>query len=299
MVRLVLVAALIGATAVLADEKKAKKVELPADLKELVKLLDESRAKLKTPAPPLVVDSTLNRVAADHAKYMAKQEKLSGTANGKGLAERVKSAGYDFIVVAQNLADAEGKVDEPAPKPAVIHQGWLDSKVTRATLLNANFTHVGLGMAQSKKGTFYFVQILATPLHADLKEMLKLLNEARAKEKLPALKLNATLCRVARTHTQNMAKKEKMAHELDGKRVPHRVESAGYDYRFVGENLAGAEGKLKDPAPKPAALHKGWMESKGHRENILNGKFTEVGLAMVQSKKGTYYYTQVFASRSK
>jgi uncharacterized protein YkwD len=139
----------------------------------------------------------------------------------------------------------------------------------------------------------------AVKLSADEKALFELLNEARKKEKLPPLALNATLCKAARAHSENMAKQEKMEHVLDGKKPGQRVNAAGYDYRAVGENLAKAEGDADAPAAPPADIHKGWMDSKTHKANILNPKFTEVGLAMARSKKGTYYYTQVFASPRK
>jgi uncharacterized protein YkwD len=90
-----------------------------------------------------------------------------------------------------------------------------------------------------------------------------------------------------------------MSHVLDGKSVKDRVTDAGYDYRLVAENLASAEGEANDPAPPPADIHKNWMDSKSHRANILNDRFTEVGLSVVRSPKGTYYYVQVFAKPRK
>ena len=53
-------------------------------------------------------------------------------------------------------------------------------------------------------------------------------NKARAKEKLPPLKLNSVLTKVARAHSANMAKQEKMEHELDGKNPSQRIKEAGY-----------------------------------------------------------------------
>ncbi len=112
--------------------------------------------------------------------------------------------------------------------------------------------------------------------------------------KLSPLKVNPLLCKVARQHSLNMARQEKMSHELDGKKVKDRVTEAGYDYRKIGENLAMSSGESEAPASPPADIHKMWMESKGHRANILDPKYTEVGVSMALSKKGTYYYTMVF-----
>jgi len=143
------------------------------------------------------------------------------------------------------------------------------------------------------------VDAKAAALAADEKALLDLLNEARKKEKLPPLKANAILHKVARLHSANMAKQEKMAHQLDGKGVGDRTDAGGYDYRVVRENLAASEGEVDSPAPTPKEIHDKWMESKGHRANLLDERVTEVGIAIVVSKKGTYYYTQVFATPRK
>ena len=137
------------------------------------------------------------------------------------------------------------------------------------------------------------------PFAADEKALLDLLNEARKKEKLPPLKANATLRKVALGHSENMAKQEKMAHQLDGKGVGDRTAAGDYDYRVVRENLAAAEGEVDSPAPTPKEIHDKWMDSKGHRANLLDPRVTEAGIAIVVSKKGTYYYTQVFATPRK
>jgi uncharacterized protein YkwD len=136
----------------------------------------------------------------------------------------------------------------------------------------------------------------AIKLNADEKALVELTNKARAEAKLSLLKVNPLLCKAARQHSRNMAKQEKMTHVLDGKRVGQRVAETGYDYKKVGENLAMSKpkGDPNAPAAPPADIHKMWMESKGHRANILEPKFTEIGISMYLSEKGTYYYTVVF-----
>src|SRR5262249_8045819 len=138
-------------------------------------------------------------------------------------------------------------------------------------------------------------------LSADEQALVELLNKERKKEKLAELVVDPLLCKVARQHSENMAKHEDMKHKLDGKGVGDRVSEAGYDYRAAGEILANskAEDDRDSPPSPPAEIHKMWMESPEHRKNILNPKYREVGLSMARSKKGTYYYTQVFAVRRK
>jgi uncharacterized protein YkwD len=129
-------------------------------------------------------------------------------------------------------------------------------------------------------------------LSKDEQRILDLTNEARAKEKLPPLKVNATLLKVARAHSANMARQGKMEHVLDGKKPSERIDKAGYDYRSCGENIGAAEkGATLD------ALFKGWMDSKVHRENILSPKFDEIGIGIATDDKGETYYTQDFGKR--
>lgn len=131
----------------------------------------------------------------------------------------------------------------------------------------------------------------------DEKAIFDLVNEERAKEKLPQLKLNAKLVETARKHAENMAKQEKMAHKLDGKTVGARATDAGYDYTVIGENLAQASGGDPTEPPTPEEIHKSWMASKGHRVNILQAKYRETGVAIVRNAKGNYYYAQVFGTQ--
>jgi uncharacterized protein YkwD len=140
---------------------------------------------------------------------------------------------------------------------------------------------------------------LELKLSKDEQALVNLVNEARKKEKLPALTLNLVLCRVAQRHSQNMARQEKMSHKLDDKTPGQRLTDAGYEWSSSRENLAMAEGSKDIPASTPAEIHTKWMESKGHRANILDPKVTQIGIAIVVSKKGTFYYTQVFAAPQK
>jgi uncharacterized protein YkwD len=125
------------------------------------------------------------------------------------------------------------------------------------------------------------------------KTLLELTNKERAKEKLPPLEANPLLFKLARAHSANMAKKGEMNHVLDGKGPSERAKDAGYDYLNLAENVATAE---NTPL---ADVMKGWMESKIHRDNILGKEVTEIGLGVVRTEKGEYYFTQVFGRPKK
>jgi len=113
-------------------------------------------------------------------------------------------------------------------------------------------------------------------------------NKERESENLPPLKPNKTLCEVARAHSANMAKQGKMEHELDGKNPADRAKDSGYVYAQLAENVASRENETL------SEVMKSWMDSKMHKDNILNKDVTEIGLGMAKTEKGEYYYTQVF-----
>jgi uncharacterized protein YkwD len=130
-------------------------------------------------------------------------------------------------------------------------------------------------------------------LTEDEQTIFDLTNKAREKEKLPPLKLNPLLCKVARAHSANMAKQERMAHELDGKNPSQRMKEAGYQASWGGENVAMADGETTEN------IFKMWMDSPPHRANILKDKFKEIGVGVAKNAKGEVYYTQVFGTPRK
>ncbi len=125
----------------------------------------------------------------------------------------------------------------------------------------------------------------------DEQTSIELVNKSREKNKLPPLKPNAKLFAAARSHSLNMAKQGKMEHELDGKKPSDRVKAVGYEYRKVGENIAAGEGWSLE------AVHQAWLDSRLHRENMLDPSYTEIGVGIAKSAKGELYYTHVFGTR--
>jgi len=102
-------------------------------------------------------------------------------------------------------------------------------------------------------------------------------NTQRAKYGLQPLKENTKLDASAEIKAQNMLKNQYFAHESPtGARVDDLVVSVGYDFIAIGENLA--LGNFKDDE----TLVQAWMDSPGHRANILNNKYQEIGVAVVK-----------------
>lgn len=124
-------------------------------------------------------------------------------------------------------------------------------------------------------------------LSEDEKGVLDRTNAERKAAGLAPLAPNAKLFAAARAHSANMAKQEKLAHELDGKKPHERVKDSGYTFAATGENIAWN-------SPTPEDTLKLWMNSPGHKANILNEDYTEIGVGVATSEKGERYWTQVF-----
>jgi len=102
-------------------------------------------------------------------------------------------------------------------------------------------------------------------------------NTQRAKYGLPPLKENTKLDASAEIKAQDMLKNQYFAHESPtSAKVDDLVVNVGYDFIAIGENLA--LGNFKDDE----TLVQAWMDSPGHRANILNNKYQEIGVAVVK-----------------
>ena len=137
------------------------------------------------------------------------------------------------------------------------------------------------------------------PASADaVQSVLSGINTARAKAGCGPLKLNKKLMAAAEGHARNMAEQNFFGHkDKKGRGITGRVRSQGYRYGLVAENIAAGQ-------ETPNAAVQAWLDSKGHRRNIMNCKFRETGIAMVYQAndkplKGhsmglRYYWVQVF-----
>jgi uncharacterized protein YkwD len=120
--------------------------------------------------------------------------------------------------------------------------------------------------------------------------LLELTNAERKKKDLPPLTLSPLLCKIARAHSENMARQKKMDHKLDNKSPFDRMRDAGYQFRKGGENIA-----MGEAGAGLNLIMKAWMESPLHRKNIMEADFTEIGLGVAPDRSGQFYITQLFA----
>ncbi|MFQ6087765.1 MAG: CAP domain-containing protein [Candidatus Methanofastidiosia archaeon] len=131
-----------------------------------------------------------------------------------------------------------------------------------------------------------------------VQELLLLLNDERMSRGIPPLTLNETLSQVALEHSKDMMDNDYFAHtSLDGRTPAQRVFDSGYYDNYSGAQAIGENLTMHSGEVNVAQAHTALMESSGHRENILNPNFNEVGMGIVTGEfKGSIVtiYTQVF-----
>lgn len=124
-----------------------------------------------------------------------------------------------------------------------------------------------------------------TSLSSYASEVLRLVNVERAKAGLPALTTNSTLTTAANKRAQEI--KQTFSHTRpNGTSCFTVLGEYGVSYRTAGENIAYGQ-------KTPQEVVNGWMNSPGHRANILKSSFGKVGIGVYQSG-GVYYWTQLF-----
>ena len=117
------------------------------------------------------------------------------------------------------------------------------------------------------------------------KEVVRLVNEIRAKNGLNPLTEDWELSRVARYKSQDMKDNNYFSHTSPTYGSPfNMMKSFGISYKTAAENIAKGQAT-------PQAVVNAWMNSAGHRANILNSSFTKIGVGYVKSGN---YWTQMF-----
>ena len=116
-------------------------------------------------------------------------------------------------------------------------------------------------------------------------EVIRLVNEIRRENGLNPLTANWELSRVARYKSQDMADNRYFSHTSPTYGSPFQmIKAFGLSYRTAGENIAMGYST-------PQAVVDGWMNSSGHRANILNASYTQIGVGYVAQG---HYWTQMF-----
>jgi uncharacterized protein YkwD len=120
--------------------------------------------------------------------------------------------------------------------------------------------------------------------------IVELTNGERSRAGLPHYTLSPSLTQAAQIQADQIATGGRLDHMLPDARYPRledRLAAAGYSWQAAAENLAGGQ--------RTASLAMdSWMQSSGHRDNILSSMFSELGTAYVVGPSGQQIYVQVF-----
>ncbi|MDX2272677.1 MAG: CAP domain-containing protein [Cyanobacteriota bacterium] len=136
----------------------------------------------------------------------------------------------------------------------------------------------------------------SNPNNTFAQEVVNLTNQERQKAGLAPLTVQSSLTQAAQSHAQDMALKDYFSHTgKDGSSPATRAQRAGYPSGYVGENIAAGY-------TTPQAVVQGWMNSSGHRANILNPNYKHIGVGYYYlandtgSVNYTHYWVQVFGA---
>lgn len=125
-------------------------------------------------------------------------------------------------------------------------------------------------------------------LNAFEKEVVELTNKERAKQGLKALSVDSKLSKSARAKSQDMKDKNYFSHTSPTYGSPFdQMKQFGITYKSAGENIAQGQ-------RSPQEVVTAWMNSEGHRANILNKSYTHIGVGYVKSGN---YWTQQFIGK--
>jgi uncharacterized protein YkwD len=129
--------------------------------------------------------------------------------------------------------------------------------------------------------------------------IVELVNQERAAAGLDPLTIDSQLDQAANLHTDEMVQADSMSHQLPGEaRLGDRVSATGYQWSGLAENIAGGYAT-------PEEVVEGWLNSPGHRANILNSAYTQIGIGYENAPDDNNsdgdsdtYWTQVFGTES-
>lgn len=124
-------------------------------------------------------------------------------------------------------------------------------------------------------------------------KILKYVNKERKAQKLAPLVMNEKLNKIAIIKAADMAKEEKLSH--DSKKFGmtfNLIKKKNIKFKSAAENIA----RWHDT---PEFVMERWMKSKGHKDNILNKNYNEIGIGKAVDKDGKNYWVQIFIERKK
>ncbi|MFE9768177.1 CAP domain-containing protein [Streptomyces sp. NPDC005808] len=246
-------------------------------------------ARARAGSPPVSLDARLAAAARVHASGMAARRVLSSESpDGTSVYQHVTSTGYAYLTVGEHL------VSGPRT-PGEFVEYCLSSEQSRRTLCDPAFSQAGLAYVADRSGDLYWTALWARPfspgeLARTASEVLALTNAERTATGLRPLSVDPLLTNAAQAHSDDMVARAFYSHTSpDGTQPWDRAAAAGSARRTIGENIACGQ-------RSPAEVVLGWMNSPGHRANILKPAFTHIGTGLAGGGRMGTYWTQLFGA---
>ncbi|MBR3289759.1 MAG: hypothetical protein IKI63_03160, partial [Clostridia bacterium] len=250
-------------------------IEMNATLTQVMALINQCRAAegLSSLKPQAKLQQAAN------VRALELKESYSHTRpNGESCFTAAKEAGVTYTFISENIARGPDT-------PEAVVELWMASESHRANLLDPQFTHAAVGFEPETNSWVLLVVTSpdsAPPSDADantaIAQVIALVNQRRAEAGLPALKPNTRLQEAAQIRALEL--RELFSHTRPNGEACFTVfEQLGIDYAYVGENIA--YGYMT-----PEAVMEGWMNSEGHRKNILDPSFTDIAVGYDPEGKG-------------
>jgi uncharacterized protein YkwD len=181
---------------------------------------------------------------------------------------------FDSVVSPQRFVNPSGKIRVQITSNNASQDAKVDFEILRVTVTPSS------GCAVQENSAFEA-------------QVLTLVNAERAKEGISPLTRNAQLDAATQRHSDDMACNNFMDHTgSDGSSPWDRMNQAGYSWSMAAENVAAGYST-------PASVVAGWMNSPGHKANILNAGLEEIGIAYAYKSSADYgcYWTTDFGTQ--
>ncbi|HEX6903498.1 MAG TPA: CAP domain-containing protein [Thermoanaerobaculia bacterium] len=265
---------------------------------ELLRLINAERRSVGAPA--LRHSPALSQVAQWHTGEIAKRDRLS-TGPREELRNQMKRAGYYAHKWTESVATSSGG-------PQTVLREWRqNAPATFRDLMDPQVRDIGFGIGRFKGMPLYVVIFAEPQKDFILRETVELRDLAEVREQIVAavnaerrkagvapVKANADLDESAQKHAEDMLARNFFAHESpSGTTVRERARAAGYRWRTIGENIAEGQLSVREVMDT-------WMRSPGHRRNILDKDFKEMGVGLAMGSSGGTYrvlWAQSFGAR--
>ncbi|MFH8369370.1 CAP domain-containing protein [Streptomyces sp. NPDC018031] len=245
-------------------------------------------ARLRFGTPPVALDARLIAAAQAHAEAMARRGTLGAVGpDGTSVHDRIAAAGYGCLGIAEHLVSGPRTAAE-------LVEFCLAEEGRGDPFRDHGVVHAGIGRAvRDGSGDLYWTALWAAPFSAaglarTAAEVVRLTNEHRAAARLAPLAPDAGLTAAAQAHSADMVGRRFYAHTSpEGSEPWDRAAAAGCAFRGIGENIACGQRTA-------AEVVRGWMDSPGHRANILTPDFTHIGIGYAVGAAAGTYWTQLF-----